>query len=134
MKYLGLDIGEKRIGVAISESGVIARELSTIYVVSKEQAIREIVDIITKNQIGKVVIGFPKHMDGTHNHSTSEVQEFADKLRRQVEIPIIFEDERLTSVEAERLLKEQGIYNHELKEKVDQFSAKLILEQYFEKI
>lgn len=134
MNYLGLDIGQKRIGVAVSESGVIAKELCTISVVNLEQALEKITNLINVHKIQKVIVGLPKNMDGTHSDYTYEVRSFTDRLRQRIDIPVVFEDERLTTVEAERQLKQQGVTNHKLKERVDSFSAALILEQYFEKI
>lgn len=134
MNYLGLDIGTKRIGCAISESGVIAREYKTIAVTDTNQAIKDIISICQKENIEKIVVGLPQNMDDTESDFTKEVKDFVQKMKVRIKIPIVFEDERLTSKEAERLLKENKIKKEELKKRIDQFSAKLILEQYLEKI
>lgn len=134
MNYLGLDVGKKRIGVAISESGVIASEYKTIIVSDINQIIRDIINICQKKEIQKIILGLPKNMDGSESEFTKEVRNFVEKMKKQIKIPILFEDERLTSKEAERLLKEQNVDFTKIKKRIDQFSAKLILEQYLEKI
>lgn len=130
MKYLSLDIGTKRIGVAISRSGILAKELKTFDV--SKNTIKNIVKLIQEEEIEKLIIGLPVSMDGVERDAAKNVRDFADQISKQINTKIEFEDERLTSVEAERQLKNEGCTDDEMKHRVDQRSAKIILEQYID--
>lgn len=127
-KVLGLDFGQKRIGVAISEDN-----LSTPFnVVSSEnlnKAISEINKICHQENIEKVIIGFPKSKD---NIQADKVHKFAIELAKNLNLEIDFTDETLTSKEAERQLKNTNLdpKSKRYKEEVDKLSAKYILDQY----
>ena len=130
-KVLGLDIGTKRIGVAISDSLFItAQPLKVIYRTSDEKAVLEINQIINEYQIKTVVAGLPKNMDGSIG---SQAQNCIDFMENFSSVNVIFEDERLTSRQAEIILKEQGKKYTKQKELVDVESACLILQQYMDK-
>lgn len=129
-RYLSLDIGLKRIGVAISTSGILCKEYATFENSSIENSINRIIEIIDKEKINNLIIGLPISMDNTHSTYTEYVLNFSKKIKEIINIPVILEDERLTTQEAERQLRELKISFNEIKERVDQYSAKLILEQY----
>jgi len=132
MKLLALDIGKKRIGVAISTSGIIVREYETIRNLSPEETAKKILSFIESEKIQKLIIGLPKSMDGTDSDYTKYVRKFANSFKKNIKIPIILEDERLTTNEARRQLIALGVSDEEIKNRIDQYSAKLILEQHLE--
>lgn len=127
MKILGLDLGEKRIGVAFSEDNMVS-SLETIIYTNREEAISKIGEICRHLEIERMVIGMPIG----NVESEDVVRSFALELNKTVELPIEYTDESLTSKEAERILKDKKINprSEEFKQEVDRISAKIILEQY----
>lgn len=130
MNLLALDIGKKRIGVAISTSGIIAREYETITNDGFEEFASYIKKTIKEESIDKVIIGLPKSMDGSDSAYTKYVRDFTTKLKNVIKKPTVFEDERLTTNEAKRQLINLGASDEEIKKRIDQYAAKLILDQY----
>ncbi len=134
MKYLSLDVGKKRIGVAISESGILARGYKTIHLLSLLQAIDDIIFICDKEKIEQIIIGLPLLPSGDESEQTKFVRNFKTELRKKTKLPIAFVNEYLTSKEAERILIERDPKiskdRRAMREKVDQISAVLILEEY----
>lgn len=129
MRVLGLDLGEKRIGVSISDEGrKIARGLKRIIVRNKEEAVREIKEICQKERVFKIVVGLPLTLEGKEKKQAEVVRKLSQKIKKETGLPLIFLDERFSSKEAERILKEEGARG--AKEKIDIVSAILILESY----
>lgn len=126
-KILGLDLGAKRIGMAISD-GEIVSSLETIDSGNREEAISKILEIVRNEDVSKIVLGLPVGQ----SQSEDIVRSFAIELNKSIDIPISLEDETLTSREAERLLSDIKINpkSKKYKEEIDRISAKLILEQY----
>ena len=130
-RVLGLDIGTKRIGVAISDALFItAQPLKAIFRTSDEEAVKQINEIIKEYGVKTVVAGLPKNMDGSVG---SQAQNCIDFMKNFSSVNVIFEDERLTSRQAEFILKEQGKKYTKQKQLVDIESACLILQQYMDK-
>lgn len=130
-RVLGLDIGTKRIGVAISDLlFVTAQPLKAVFRTSDEKAVEEISKIINEYNIKTIVAGLPKNMDGT---TGLQAQNCIDFMNNFSSVNVIFEDERLTSRQAEFILKEQGKKYTKQKHLVDIESACLILQQYMDK-
>ena len=130
-RVLGLDIGTKRIGVAISDLLFItAQPLKAVLRTSDEKAVKEINEIINQYEIKTIVAGLPKNMDGSIG---PQAQNCIDFMKNFSSVNVIFEDERLTSRQAEFILKEQGKKYTKQKELVDVESACLILQQYMDK-
>jgi putative Holliday junction resolvase len=128
---LGLDYGEKRIGVAIAHTiARLPRPLITLP--NTAEIIQAIQAIVTNEHVGLVVIGLPRSMDGGVQAQAKIVQDFAAKLAAQLTVPIDYTDETLTSVEAERILKARKHAQEVEKGEIDALSAALILERYFE--
>lgn len=127
MKILSLDLGARRIGVAFSFSGVVS-SLDTIVYFDREEAINKILEICRSHEIENIVLGMPIG----NVESEDLVRSFAIELNKMVNLPIDYEDETLTSKEAERILKEQkiNIKSEKYKQEIDRISAKIILEQY----
>jgi putative Holliday junction resolvase len=131
-KILGLDIGKKRIGIAISDiMGLIAHPVETILREPEKAAIEKIRQICKDNNIKKIVAGLPKNMNNTIGEQAQDCINFMDKLKNEYEI--IFEDERLTSKQAEFILAQTGHKYTKDKKLVDLKSACLILQQYLDR-
>ena len=127
-KVMALDIGTKRIGIALSDYlQVIATPHSTISRVPEDKAIETIVQLAKENRVEKIVVGISINMDGTQGFQAQDCLDFAQKL---LGFDIIFEDERLTSEEAENRLRSRKIDFRKNKGLVDMESACVILEQY----
>jgi putative Holliday junction resolvase len=109
MRVLGLDIGDRRIGVALSDpQGILASPLTVINRRDENLDLKAIKDIINKQQVGQVIVGLPLSLDGSLGQQAEKVEDFAQKLGGQVEIPVEYRDERLTTVLAERLVQASG--------------------------
>ena len=138
MTFLGIDLGQKRIGLAISESGILARGYKTLVFSNRDLVIKEIIAIVQKEEVGKIVVGLPKLKSGTESSQTEFVRNFIQELKTRTNISIAMTDEYLSSKEAERLLKEMNPKitknRRAMREKIDQMAAKLILEQYLRTI
>jgi len=132
MRILGIDWGEKQVGLSISE-GFLANEYMTLKVKNIDETIEEIKEICEDETIGKIVIGLPLSLDLQEHAQAKIVKDFAQKLKEKTNCEIILEDETLTTFEAEDILKSEGATPDEMKELVDRFSAKLILQQYLER-
>jgi putative Holliday junction resolvase len=132
MRYLGIDFGQKKIGLASSE-GFLATEYGSI---EADQNLEQIVDrlskIIEKEGAEKVIIGLPVSPGSKKSPLVDKVKRLAKDLREKIDVEVILEDETLTSFEAEQILRDEGLTIEEAKRRVDQLSAKLILQQYIE--
>lgn len=125
---LGIDIGQKRIGIAISRDGLVVG-FGVINNIGLEQTINEIGRIIRQEDISQVIIGLPKNKDSLQS---DKIHKFAIEVTKKLNISIDYVDETLTSKEAERILKNSGLdpKSEKYKQEVDKISAKLILEQF----
>ncbi len=130
---LGLDVGRKRMGVAGCDgTGLIATGLTTINRTSWAEDIRQLKDIIEQREVEILVIGLPYKLDGTLGAQAKQVQKFASKISRILEMPIEYVDERLTSVEAESQLKAQKKFSSRNKGAIDRRAAAIILQQWLD--
>lgn len=127
-KILGLDFGLRRIGVAIAEGETVA-SLATIESDNRDDALAQILKICREERVERIVLGLSKNDSG---EAEDMVRSFALELNKNIDIPIEYVDETLTSKEAERILKGSKINprSKEYKKEIDRISAKLILEQY----
>ncbi|HHY80461.1 MAG TPA: Holliday junction resolvase RuvX [Thermoanaerobacter sp.] len=134
MRIMGLDVGDKTIGVAISDlSGTIAQGLTTIKRSSNKKDFERIKQIINEYEVGMIIVGLPKNMSGTLGPQGQKVVRFVEHLKEAFNIPIILWDERLTTVEAERVLIEKAdISRAKRKEVIDKLAAVLILQNYLD--
>ena len=131
-KVIGLDIGKKRIGIAMSDiMGLIAHPVETILREPEKTAIDKIKKLCKDNNVKKIVAGLPKNMNNTIGEQAEDCIKFTDKLKDEYEI--IFEDERLTSKQAEFILAQTGHKYTKDKQLVDLKSACLILQQYLDR-
>lgn len=130
---MGLDVGEKRIGVAVTDpTGIFAQPLSTV--MRGADDIKEIVDLVREYDITEVVVGLPVNMNGTLGPGAQKVQEFAERLEKALSVPIVFEDERLTTSMAERMMIDADVSRKKRKHSVDKIAAAIILEGRLGKI
>ncbi len=130
---LGLDVGRKRMGVAGCDgTGLIATGLTTIKRTFWAEDVRQLKDIVAERQIDILVIGLPYRLDGTLGSQAQQVQKFADKISRTLQLPFEYVDERLTSVEAEAQLKAQKQFSTRNKGAIDRLAAAIILQQWLD--
>ncbi|MCS6775402.1 MAG: Holliday junction resolvase RuvX [Chthonomonadaceae bacterium] len=134
-RVMGLDVGEKTIGVALSdEAEVHAFPAETIWRrPGWRQDMRSVRDRAQAHQVRAIVVGMPLNMDGTRGAQAGKVEEFIRSLRNYVRVPIIVEDERLTSWEAEQRLLAGGYTQEKRKEMVHAVAASLILQAYLDR-
>jgi putative Holliday junction resolvase len=129
---LGIDFGRARIGLAISdELRLLAHPLKTIR--NDKAAIARIADVVRNRKIETVVVGVPRHMSGAVGESASAALEFVEKLRAELPCVIETSDERLTTVAAERTLRQSGKKTRETRHVVDQVAAQMILQTYLDR-
>lgn len=133
MRVLGLDLGSKRIGLAISdEEASIAFPAGTLPSTGRKADVAAVTKLIAERDVGRVVIGLPRHMDGRKGPEAKAAEKFAESLRARAHVPVDTLDERWTSLEAERVLREQGLDARKTKKHVDSVAASIILRTYLE--
>ena len=132
-RIMGLDIGDKTIGVAVSDlMGLTAQGVTTIKRVGKKKDIEAIKKIIAEKQVNKIVSGLPKNMNGTVGPQGEKVQKFCELLKEETNLPIEFWDERLSTVAAERSLIEGNVRRENRKKVIDMLAAVIILQGYLD--
>jgi len=130
---IALDVGEKRIGVAVcDELELIATPRAYIRRKTTMGALDAVVQEITREEAQLVVVGLPVSFDGTLHAQGQAVQAFGEKLRRRIALPLIYADETLTSVRAEERLREAGVRPERIRERIDSEAAAIILEDVLE--
>jgi len=135
MKILGLDVGEKRIGIAISdELGYTAQGMRVMNRSGLEDDLKVIKELIAAERATEVVVGLPKNMDGSLGESAEKVLFFAKKIEESISIPVILWDERWTTAEATRLLVEADLSRAKRRKVVDKLAAVLILQGYLDSL
>ena len=132
-RIMGLDIGDKTIGVAVSDlMGLTAQGVTTIKRAGKKKDIEAIKQIISEKQVNKIVSGLPKNMNGTVGPQGEKVQKFCELLKEETNLPIEFWDERLSTVAAERSLIEGNVRRENRKKVIDMLAAVIILQGYLD--
>ncbi|RDY28803.1 Holliday junction resolvase RuvX [Romboutsia weinsteinii] len=132
-RIMGLDIGDKTIGVAVSDiMGITAQGVTTVRRVGKKKDIEELKAIIKERQVNKIVSGLPKNMNGTIGPQGEKVQKFCELLQEETGIAIEFWDERLSTVAAERTLIEGNVRRENRKKVIDMLAAVIILQGYLD--
>ena len=132
MRIIGLDIGERRVGVAVSDAeGKIA---TPVTVLDSQEALhgRKLLDIIDDYEASMLVLGIPLSLDGTEGPQARRVREVGDGLADRLGVPIVYHDERLTSAEASRLMSEAGVSSRKQRGRLDMVAASLILQGYLD--
>ena len=136
MRYLGIDLGSKTVGLAMSDpTGIIASTYKTIFFKNEDylSTIDEIKQIVKENEIKKIVIGLPKNMNNTLGERAILTRNYAKALEEKLNIPVVMFDERLTSVISNHLLIEADMSRKKRKKKVDGVAAQIILQDYLNK-
>ncbi len=134
-RSLGLDIGDKKIGVALSDpSQTLASPLMTITRESDEQAVSEVLKLVKKYNVSQIIIGLPYSLKGDIGKQAKKVLDFKDKIEKSIIAEIIMQDERLTSVSANQKLKEAGKRGSRLKNGMDAAAATIILQSYLDSL
>ena len=135
-RILGLDFGSKTCGIAVSDPLLItAQSLKTIKRESPNKLRRTmagIEEIVEEYDVGEIVIGLPKHMNDDEGERVSLTKEFGEKLCRRTGLNVVYWDERLTTVAAERVLQESGVRRENRKEHIDSIAATFILQGYLD--
>jgi len=134
-RIMGLDVGDRTIGVAISDPLLLtAQGLKTIKRTGDKKDMGEIEHIIRKYNITKIIVGFPKNMNNTVGPQGEKVLNFVDKLKGRFNIEVILEDERLTTIAAERTLIEGDMSRKNRKKVIDKVAATYILQTYLDRV
>ena len=134
MRVLGLDIGERRIGVALSDpEGIIAIALTVIDGRSEDAALKQLIDLTHEHEVERIVVGLPRSLDGSLGKQAQAVEAFAESLARCTELPVVTWDERLSTVAAERMMIEAGVKREKRKERLDSVAAAFILQGYLDR-
>ncbi|MCF6157460.1 MAG: Holliday junction resolvase RuvX [wastewater metagenome] len=135
MRILGIDYGEKRIGIAISDPlGITAQGLPTIECTHREEDLKKIANIVREKDVKEIVVGLPKHMNNTLSDKAFTVLAFIDSLKKHVHIPIKTVDERLSTVRANKAMLEGDLSRKKRKKRIDMITAQLILQTYLDMI
>jgi putative Holliday junction resolvase len=133
MRVMGLDVGDKTIGVAISDALLLtAQARPTLRRKSVKSDVEALSFMAKENEVHEIVVGHPLHMDGKQSAQSGKVARFAEELRKAVNVPIIFWDERLTTFEAEQHLEQMGLNWRRRREQVDKIAAMIILQNYLD--
>ena len=128
---LGLDVGDVRIGVAVSDVlGSGAHPLCTLTRTNRQRDVIAIGDLVSIHNVERIIIGLPISLDGTIGTQAEKVQKFGNRLSKSLDIPVEFRDERFTTAEAEEILDRFDMDAKDREKKIDQVSAVIILDEY----
>lgn len=132
-RVMALDVGERRIGIALSDpTRTLAAPLTTIRAEPRAAALKRIATLIREHEVTALVIGLPLTMSGNVGPQATLVQQFADELRQMIEIPLYFIDERLTTAAAERMMLELNLKPEQRKARIDEVAASIILQDFLD--
>ena len=135
MRIMALDVGSKRIGVALSDPlKITAQGLQTFQRTVLEEDIKGLWQLIDEHEVSQLVVGLPKNMDGSIGFKAEEVQKFIADLTAERKIEVIWIDERLTTVSAERVLLEADVSRAKRKKVIDKMAAVVILQSYLDRL
>lgn len=130
MRLLALDVGDVRIGVAMSdETATLASGLATLRSLGPRKDAQQVAALVREHGIAEVVVGLPLRLDGSHGPQAGKVMAFVLRLRRVLRVPVATRDERLTSVAAGERLAEAGVRGRARRQRLDQAAACLILQE-----
>ena len=133
MRILGIDFGQRRIGVAVSDSlGITAQPLAVIERGGQVSDIKMVAELIQKHAVELVVMGLPLALSGKRGPEAQRAAAFAESLKRETAIPVVWVDERFTTAQGSRALTEAGESHRRQKSRIDQVAAQLILQSYLD--
>ena len=128
---MGLDVGDKTIGIAISDSLLLtAQGKATVHRADGTAVIRHLRTLVEEYDVHRIIIGNPLHMDGKPSRQGAKIMKFGRQLEKELHLPVVYWDERLTSVAAEEHLEEMGLNWRERRKHVDKIAAMFILQSY----
>lgn len=132
-RCIGIDLGTKRVGLALSDSlNIIASPFKTLAFIDNNDLVAKLSKIINNNNVKTIILGLPLNMSGVDTEQTKKVRRFKDSLTK-LNIPILFEDERLSSVSAKKSLVMQNVKTGHNKAEIDKTAAAIILQQFLDK-
>ncbi|MGI6664672.1 MAG: Holliday junction resolvase RuvX [Christensenellaceae bacterium] len=132
---MALDLGEKRIGIAISDPLYItAQGIESYTRVGKDKDVAHLADLVSQYAVNKIIVGFPKNMNNTVGESAEKAIKYADMLEKKLKIPVELEDERLTTVLAERMMIEADVRREKRRKVIDKMAAVAILQGYLDRM
>ena len=133
MRVLALDVGDKRVGVAISDpSQILARSLKVIQRGSRQDDCATVARLVEEYEVERVVVGYPRSLDGTVGKQAEKVERYAEGLAKTLDVPVLLWDERFSTVSAERLMREAGLRGKKKRERIDAVAAAVILQDYLD--
>ncbi len=131
MKIMAIDFGDARTGIAISDiTGSITGETMVVQSYNPDKAANEIVELTKSRNVERIVLGYPRNMDGTLGPRAEKSEAFSEVLKERTGLEVVLWDERRTTIDAHRILTENSRHGKKRKEKVDAVAASLILEGY----
>ncbi len=132
-RLLGIDFGERRIGIAVTDPmQITAQPRETLVVKNRRQALAKIQALVEELHIAGIVVGLPVDLDGTEGEMSQRVREFAEEVQKTCSCPVLLWDERLTSLQAERTLREFNLKPSRHKEKIDRLAATFLLRNFLD--
>lgn len=135
MRKMGIDLGDARIGIALSDTmGIIASPYETYKTRGQEQDVDYIINIASIKQCDTIVIGYPINMDGSIGPRAEKSKQYAEAIKLKSDIKVVLQDERMTTQSAERFLIQADMRRDKRKTVIDQVAACIILRQYLERI
>lgn len=134
MKKMGVDLGQVRIGIALSDAlNIFAYALETYKRKNLKEDLEYLAKIANENEVDTIVFGLPLNMDGTQGGKCQETYEFVENLKKYCNQKIVFQDERLTTVSAEKMLIDANVSRQGRKQVIDKIAATFILQSYLDK-
>ena len=134
MKIIGIDFGDSRTGVAGSDAlGLMAHSIGVIFSKDLREVAKKVTECVSQTGAGKVVVGLPLNMDGTCGERVERTELFVAELEKLINIPIIMQDERLTTVSATRVLNETNVRGQKRKQRIDAVAATILLQGYLDR-
>ncbi len=132
-RVLGVDLGEKRVGLAISDPlQLTAQGLPTLEIEGLKTALERISAIVREKEVGEVVLGLPLNLDGSAGPEAQKAYRFGEELEKRLRLPVKFWDERLSSRQAERVLLQGDVSRRGRRGKIDKLAAQIVLQSYLE--
>jgi putative Holliday junction resolvase len=132
VRIIGIDYGQKRVGLAMSDPlGITSQPLP--FLPNDKNMFAQLKKLVEENQVSEIVVGLPITMRGSASEMTAEVEKFVDQLETHISIPIYLQDERLSTMESEKLLISADVSRKKRKEVRDSMAASIILQDYLER-
>ncbi|EGC82321.1 MULTISPECIES: Holliday junction resolvase RuvX [Anaerococcus] len=133
-RIMGLDVGDKTIGVALSDPMfLLAQAKETIKRKKASLDIQRLLEIIDENDVNLIVVGLPKNMNNTIGPQSMKVMSFVDLLKKQTDVEIVYEDERMTTIQSESVLIDMKVRRENRKQYIDKIAATFILQTYLDR-